>query len=246
MEEVWKPIKGFEELYEVSNIGNIRLMKTKQKRKQTLTKRCGYYTVALSKEQQYTPYFVHRLVALHFIPNPNNFPIIDHIDRNKTNNITSNLRWTSYSVNNQNKERNPKYKNPLIGVHLTEDGKYRARIEHNEQKINIGTFATIEDAGHAYDLTALELFGEGARTNFDHIPNGFDIDAKKLKCRETPKTSQYKGVYFSNQKQKYLASMQYNKKKVYCGTFDNDVDAAKAYDAKAKELLGNRAKLNFS
>jgi hypothetical protein len=246
MEELWKPVIGFEELYEVSNLGNVRRMKTKQKRNQSFSKRYGYYSISLSKKQQYTYYFVHRLVALHFIPNPNNFPIIDHIDRNKTNNISSNLRWTSYSVNNQNKERNSKHKNPLIGVHLTEDGKYRARIEHNRQKINIGTFGTIEDAGYAYDLTAKKLFGEGAKTNFDHIPVGFDIDAKKLKCRETPKTSQYKGVYFSTQKQKYVVEFIFNKKKVYGGSFDNDFDAAKAYDAKAKELLGNKAKLNFS
>tara|TARA_R110000772_G_scaffold177276_1_gene288882 strand:+ start:222 stop:701 length:480 start_codon:yes stop_codon:yes gene_type:complete len=49
---------------------------------------------------------IHRLIATHFIPNPNNLPCVDHINRNKTDNRITNLRWASYSTNNRNKTLN--------------------------------------------------------------------------------------------------------------------------------------------
>jgi len=62
----------------------------------------GYYIVNLYKEGKPKNQKIHRLVALHYIPNPNNFPCIDHIDRDRHNNSIDNLRWCDYATNNQN------------------------------------------------------------------------------------------------------------------------------------------------
>lgn len=74
---------------------------------------------------------LHRIIAELFIPNPENLPCIDHIDRNKYNNHVSNLRWCTYQENNQNKDwETIKQKmsgegNPRYGTHHTEDAKRR-------------------------------------------------------------------------------------------------------------------------
>ena len=59
----------------------------------------GYYSVSIHNKH----YTVHRLLGLQFIPNPNNLPMIDHIDRNRLNNSLDNLRWVSCSENNKNR-----------------------------------------------------------------------------------------------------------------------------------------------
>jgi len=74
------------------------------KLKQTLTVN-GYYSVGLTKDSITKKFNIHRLLGICFIPNPDNKPMIDHIDRDKTNNNLSNLRWVTCSENNLNKEK---------------------------------------------------------------------------------------------------------------------------------------------
>ena len=62
----------------------------------------GYLQVSFNLDKIYT-HKIHRLVALHYIPNPNNYPQVDHIDRDKTNNDVSNLRWVDNSMNALNR-----------------------------------------------------------------------------------------------------------------------------------------------
>jgi len=63
----------------------------------------GYLQVSFNLDKIYT-HKIHRLVALHYIPNPNNYPQVDHIDRNTLNNDVSNLRWVDGSTNCQNRK----------------------------------------------------------------------------------------------------------------------------------------------
>lgn len=110
--EIWKDIKDFEEIYQVSSAGRIKSLerivkdymhKNGMHRKERIlaqgTNKFGYKKVCLSKDNKKYHKQVHRLVAEAFIPNPNNFPIINHKDENKTNNNVSNLEWCTYQYN---------------------------------------------------------------------------------------------------------------------------------------------------
>lgn len=110
--EIWKDIPDFEGYYQASNLGRIRSVEricdscynSKQKRKSKILKPVnmgnGYYRVHLSKNGKYRYWLIHRLVAITFIPNPNNLPFINHKDENPANNSVWNLEWCDYSYNN--------------------------------------------------------------------------------------------------------------------------------------------------
>ena len=107
MKEIWKNIKGYEGKYQVSNLGNVKSLKTN--RNLYYSKSGNYYRVGLYKEKR-TMYSIHRLVAEHFIPNPENKPCVNHIDTNTFNNNVLNLSWCSYKENNNWKHHKIKNK----------------------------------------------------------------------------------------------------------------------------------------
>lgn len=90
--EVWKPIKGYETYYEVSNYGNVRNLKTGYVMKKRHTYD-GYVKVTLTVNYKAKDFRVHRLVAETFIPNEHNKETVNHIDGNKDNNNVNNLEW---------------------------------------------------------------------------------------------------------------------------------------------------------
>ena len=112
--ELWKDIKGFEGLYQVSTFGRVRrldkyidvkirnvdkVLKRGKILKLTYNKN-GYLKVFLCKNGKRTNFFVHRLVAEAFISNPNNLPCVNHKDEDKTNNYRTNLEWCTHEYNN--------------------------------------------------------------------------------------------------------------------------------------------------
>ena len=166
-EEIWKPVVGFGGLYEVSNLGRLKSLNRtvvnlsgeyikKGAIKKISSNNRGYHIVTLTKDGTSKQYGIHRLVAEAFIPNPNNLPEVDHIDRNPSNNIVGNLRWCTHkeNLNNDNtiqymKEHVDKRKCSMLGIsakisrnsisapkqvfQYTKDGNYIATYEsHNE------------------------------------------------------------------------------------------------------------------
>ena len=98
--EIYKKIIGFEN-YEVSDLGNVRNVKTGRILKARISKR-GYYQLGLYKNKKFHSVKIHRIVALMFLENEENFIDVDHKDRNRLNNIPSNLRWVTKKTNNDN------------------------------------------------------------------------------------------------------------------------------------------------
>lgn len=94
---LWKGIVGFGN-YEVSNYGDIRNITTGHFRKLVLTRK-GYHTVDFSVGKKHYNFKVHRLVALHFISNPNNYPQVNHKNGIKSDNYIDNLEWCTNSMN---------------------------------------------------------------------------------------------------------------------------------------------------
>lgn len=110
MKEIWKDIKGYEGLYQISSSGNVksldRYIINKNGDKQFFPEKYltqgfnnGYLKVTLSKNNKQKTFRVHILVAKAFIPNPENKSEINHIDGNKSNNRIDNLEWNTRSEN---------------------------------------------------------------------------------------------------------------------------------------------------
>jgi hypothetical protein len=111
MQELWKAIKGFEGIYEISNLGRVkgleRVVICKNGQPKTVRERIlspkksnsGYFEVQLQYAGKRKMQYIHRLVAETFMPNPEHKEEVNHIDENKTNNRVDNLEWVTRMEN---------------------------------------------------------------------------------------------------------------------------------------------------
>lgn len=103
--EQWKPIDGYEGLYEISNLGKVKSLNYNRTGVEKIMRpgktKEGYLRVDLCRGGKVKHFLVHRLVATAFLPNPMGLPEINHLDENKTNNVISNIEWCSRYYNNR-------------------------------------------------------------------------------------------------------------------------------------------------
>ena len=112
-QEIWKPVKGFEGYYEISNLGRVKSIDRFVKRGNSLfhckeyilkqfINHYGYLEVSLRVGGRKTNKLIHRLIAESFIENPENKPCVDHINTIRTDNRIENLKWVTYCENTNN------------------------------------------------------------------------------------------------------------------------------------------------
>ena len=163
MEEEWKQIEDYTD-YSVSNLGNVR-----SNRKMKLLKLCldtsGRPFVNIYNKKGRLTRQIARLIAIAFIPNPTNLPIIDHINRNVLDNRIENLRWCSSSQNNRNCVKQLDTTSQYKGVYLAK-GRWKANIRVNSKLISLGSFGTELEGAKAYnDFIVAHNLGEFAILN---------------------------------------------------------------------------------
>lgn len=160
--EVYKSISGYEGLYQVSNMGNIKSLDrennigkhvTSKILKQTQTKD-GYMRVQLSKSGITKSFRVHRLVAQAFTPNLDNLPQVNHKDENKENNCVDNLEWCTAEYNTNYGTRNER---------AFENFDYNARNK------NKGFLDGVKNSAKLRSKKIEAIFPDGKTLTFDSI-----------------------------------------------------------------------------
>lgn len=141
MEEHWKDIKDFEGLYQVSNWGRVKSLKWGKEKIMTPRKdRGGYLQVHLCKDGKQYMKLAHRLVAQHFIDNPNNLPEVNHKDENKQNNHFENLEWCTRAHNNNYGSRNER-----VAKVMTNGKRSKAVLQLNLDGISIKEWPSVNE-----------------------------------------------------------------------------------------------------
>lgn len=211
--EVWKSIKGYEELYEFSNFNNVKSLKFGKERilKQTLSD--GYYKVRLWLNGNGITFRIHQLVAMEHlghIPGGREL-VIDHKNQIRNDNRIENLRIVTSRVNSNQKHL--KSSSQYTGVTwFKHANKWRSQIKINGKQICLGYFNKEEEASQCY---------ENALKNYSL---GIEIEVKKPNF-----TSKYKGVCFDKRKRKWIAQIKINGSKKHIGTFNTELEAHNAY-----------------
>ena len=152
--EVWRAIDGYLN-YEVSSHGRVRNNLTGFIIKQR-NEKYGYYRVNLYKNGKGTTIRIHRLVCEAFNENENNYTMVDHIDRNRTNNFYENLRWTTNEVNQKNRTMAKNNTSGTQGVFFCNTRKKWMACWTENKKKHTKPFINKDDAiNHRKEMEAL-------------------------------------------------------------------------------------------
>lgn len=130
--EQWKKIKELDNLYEISNFGRIRRSDNHRLRSQNCYDENCYITLRFWVNKKSITLRLHRLVALYFIDNPNNYNIVNHIDMNKHNNHYKNLEWCTQKHNQKEAmKKKPKMLTGLKNYNCYKKPKRIAQLDKN-------------------------------------------------------------------------------------------------------------------
>ena len=139
--KIFEEIKGYEGLYQVSAWGEVRSIKRNIFLRQHADKD-GYLKVLLSKHGKSKNFFVHRLVAEAFIPNPDNLPCVNHKDEDKTNNAFRNLEWCTVQ-----------YNTTYHDVHLKKKTNKKAVVQYDLDGSVVRVWSSASEAAKALGIS---------------------------------------------------------------------------------------------
>ena len=159
IEERYTNVVNFED-YEISNLGNLR--KKANKKILTLRKdKDGYLRTNIYKDKIPKTVRIHRLVAEHFVENPENKRLVDHSDRNIENNHYTNLRWATHSENSFNSKINTRNTSGYKGISfITSRNKFQLTLNIDNTQMFMGYFDTKEEAVKVWNEHAPMIYGE--------------------------------------------------------------------------------------
>lgn len=150
--EEWKDSSHIN--YEVSNQGRVRNISTGRIMKPYLDPH-GYYSFRLCNNKVYTKKYTHRLIAEAFIENPDSLKLVDHINRDRTDNRIENLRWSSHTGNLLNTVR---HEQDMYGISwCSQRNSYQVHFKRNNKQKGFGYFRTIEEAKIRRDAVLLQI-----------------------------------------------------------------------------------------
>ncbi len=160
--EEWRDIEGYEGYYQVSNKGRVKSLEridsnnhpVKEKILKQCFTNCGYLRVGLRKDGKLKLFLVHRLVAEAFIPNPNDFPCVNHKSERKTENNVKNLEWISVKDNNNFGTRNER-----MSKAKTNNPKISTPIKCFDFKTNEETiYPSIMEAARNFNVSSSSIY----------------------------------------------------------------------------------------
>ena len=193
MTEIWKAVVGYEGLYEVSNLGRVKSLETMvvcrggmRTRPSKMLKPSGQFHlgVTLCKDGKVKRKSIHRLVAEAFIPNPENKPVVDHIDTDAKNNCVENLRWVTTQENCMNPLTRINNSRSKMGhkcylSHHSEETKQKMREMNLGRKVSEETRRKMSESHKGY------IPSEEARRKFSLARKGHVVtEETRQKIRE--------------------------------------------------------------
>jgi hypothetical protein len=184
------------------------------------------------KDGKYKTIWMHRVI----MDCPDGLEV-DHIFGNKLDNRKEMLRICNHEENGKNLNKQKKQTSSIYkGVcSLKSRNKWSANIVHNDKQYWLGQFETELEAAKVYNIYARKYFGEFAMLN--------DIPEQNIIVNYRSYESQYKGVYLTQQST-WTARIWYNKKTISLGVYQNEEDAARAYNRIAYQCFGETTELN--
>ena len=201
--EIWKDIKGYEGYYQISSFGRVRGLdryvkqgdRTIMLKSKILKPRYDsgkYLRVILTKNAIAKGFSIHRLVAQHFIPNPDNLPEVNHKDENKENNNVDNLEWCTSKYNTNYGTRTERASKTATGKIISDSTRKKLSEAMKRRKITDETRKKLSDSlskpvyQYTLDMKLIKIWRNAQEPKRQGLP--FDPTCINKCCRGLLKT----------------------------------------------------------